>query len=111
MDRQLEYSQAKLREIKRAQKAAEAVATAMEFTKVFAPHMLGGGKKKVGTKEHKNNRFDVLERVRRDSELKPNKQANGNSSKSHGMQSWRMSITRLGQNYLWGGYRKSLTMS
>ena len=42
----------------------EAVVTAMDQTKAYSIQMLGGGRKNGGTKEHRQNRYDVLERVR-----------------------------------------------
>ena len=46
-------------------KRIEAVVAAMSSEKVYSPEMLGQGKRKGGRKEHKDNRYDTLERVRR----------------------------------------------
>ena len=46
-------------------KRIEAVAAALTNQKVYSPEMLGQGRPKGGNKEHKQNRYDVLERLRR----------------------------------------------
>ena len=46
-------------------KRIEAVVAALTNSKVFSPEMLGQGKARGGTKEHKLNRYQVLERLRR----------------------------------------------
>ena len=46
-------------------KRVEAVVTAMTSQKAYSPEMLGQGRGNGGLKEHKQNRYDVLERLRR----------------------------------------------
>ena len=46
-------------------KRIEAVVAAMTSEKVYSPEMLGQGKSKGGNKEHRQNRYDALERARR----------------------------------------------
>ena len=43
----------------------EAVVAALSHPKVFSPEMLGLGQPRGGNKQHRHNRYDVLERVRR----------------------------------------------
>ena len=43
----------------------ESVVTAMSQNKAYSVHMLGFGKKNGGPKEHRQRRYEVLERVRR----------------------------------------------
>ena len=46
-------------------KRIDAVVAALTSRKVFDPEMLGQGRSQGGLREHRQNRFDVLERVRR----------------------------------------------
>ena len=53
------------KQISQEMKRIEAVVAALSHPKVFSPEMLGLGKPRGGNKEHRHNRYDVLERVRR----------------------------------------------
>ena len=68
---ELKEATAKLQRARKEQRDAEAVVTAMEEVKVYSLEMLGKGKKKGGLQQHQKARLDVLQRLRRASELSP----------------------------------------
>ena len=61
-----------------------AVVSAMGIEKTYSPEMLGQGKPNGGFKEHRQNRYDVLERLRRSGNLHRIKMASGNISRRSG---------------------------
>jgi hypothetical protein len=69
--RELKAAVAQLAKIKKEQKIATAVVTAIETAKGYSLQMLGQGKKGGGTQQHQKARFEVLDRVLQVAQLSP----------------------------------------
>ena len=70
-DKKLQDVRGKLRKSQAELDKKNAVVTALNQAKAFHPEMLGHGKKYGGTSQHKKQRRDALDRVRRLSTLSP----------------------------------------
>ena len=64
-------------------KRIEAVVTALTSEKVFSPEMLGAGKARGGNKDHKLNRYQVLDRLRRIGNLTQQQNSQWDFFKTH----------------------------
>ena len=64
-------------------KRIEAVVAAITHQKAFSPEMLGQGRANGGTKEHKQSRYDVWERVRRVGNLTEDQKGQWEFFKTH----------------------------
>ncbi|CAK0863844.1 unnamed protein product [Prorocentrum cordatum] len=69
--RELHEATEKLKNIRKEQREAEAVVTAMEQMRVYSLEQLGQGNKKGGNKEHQKARFQVSQALRKAAELSP----------------------------------------
>ena len=65
LEKKLSDSKANFRKLSAELKRIEAVVTALASSKAYSVEMLGQNKARGGTNEHRKNRYDVLERVRR----------------------------------------------
>ena len=69
--RELHEATEKLKKIRKEQREAEAVVTAMEQMRVYSLEQLGQGNKKGGNQSHQKARFQVLQTLRKAAELSP----------------------------------------
>ena len=61
----------RLKQVRKAQREAEAAVAAMEQVRVYSLDQLGKGKRNCGTVSHQKARFQVLQSLRRAAELSP----------------------------------------
>ena len=69
--RELHVATQKLKKIRKEQKEAEAVVTAMELMRVYSLDELGQGKKNGGAQYHQKARLQVLQALRKAADLTP----------------------------------------
>ena len=65
LQRKLSEGKLNVKKLNEDLKRVEAVVTALAKEKVYSPEMLGQGRLRGGHREHRQNRNDALERVRR----------------------------------------------